>query len=189
MGTFHLDVDSSAMGPSTNAIGRKKLVPVLSCEAKCPHKYSDDNELCLDVDCSDCQGAQDLENNRCLAGILQILSSEAKPDTLILRRHIHRRYRGPCLSTLMNVASDLASMNRALSMKPVLSDKECQTCEASAPKLLGRIRRELLEDPSSFLEGTAVIMNRVSEDLAVIDCERVSACVARAFSSWRTRGG
>ena len=169
--------------------GRKTLVPILSREAKCQHTYEDDDELSLHVDCSECQGAQDLANNRCLTGVLQILSSEAKPDTLILKRHIHRRYREPCLSILMGMASELAAVNRALSMKSVPSDRRCLTCEASMPSLLGRIRREFLEDPRSFSETRAAVLDRIRDDLEDIDCDRLSGCVTRAYSCWRTREG
>ena len=177
------------MNGDSASTARKKLVPVLSREAKCQHEYDDDDELSLHVDCNECQGAQDLANKRCLTGVLQILSSEAKPDTLILRRHIHRRYREPCLSVLMGMASELAAVNRALSMKSVPSDRRCLTCEASIPNLLGRIRRELLEDPRSFFETRAEVLDGIRDDLAAIDCSRLGVCVARAYSSWRTREG
>ena len=160
------------MSEHATSTGRKKLVPVLSREAKCPHVYNDDDELCLDVDCSDCQGAQDLANSRCLTGILQILSSEAKPDAVVLRRHIHRRYREPCLSVLMRMASELAAVNRALSMRSEPSDRECLTCDASTAKLLKRMRRELLEDPRSFLEERAAVLNSIQGGLAAVECDR-----------------
>ena len=140
----------------------------------------------MDIDCGDCQGAQDPANNRCLTGILQILSSEAKPDALILRRHIHRRYREPCLSALVKMASELAAFNRALSMRSVPSDRKCLTCEASAPRLIGRIRRDLLEDPRSFFEERAAVLDKIRNDLAPIDCDRLLACIARATSPMRT---
>ncbi|UCE81006.1 MAG: hypothetical protein JSV94_00780 [Methanobacteriota archaeon] len=161
--------------------GRKKLIPALSRESKCPHEYNDHEELCLEVDCDTCPGAQDLANNRCLAGILQILSSEATPETVVLKRHTHRRYRGPSLAPVFAAASDLAAMNRALSMHWRPSDKKCQTCRASAPCLTAKMRHQLLEDPTGFMCDKSAVITKACEEAKSIECPRLRDCIGVAF--------
>lgn len=176
------------MDGSTIPTGRKKLVPALSRETKCPHEYDDDQELCLEVECGGCPGAQDLTNNRCLTGILQILSSEAKPETVILKRHIHRRYRESRLSVVFTAASGLAAMNRALSTRWEPSDRRCLTCEASIPRLVARIRQELLECPVEFMDNRPAVIARILAELEDIDCPRLHDCVDRSVKTGPDQG-
>ncbi|MDH3364792.1 MAG: hypothetical protein OEM29_02135 [Thermoplasmata archaeon] len=171
------------------SVGRKQLIPALSSEVKCPHNYRNDDELLLEVECSECPGTQDLTNNRCLAGILQILCSEARPNIIILKRHIHRRYRESALLPVLEAASDLAAMNRALSTRPEPSDRRCQTCEASVPRLVNRVRRELLDSPMEFISDRRGTITRLHEELGDVDCMHAPACVRRALGVDSGRGG
>jgi hypothetical protein len=171
------------MDGGSTPIGRKQLVPALSSEVKCPHEYRNDDELRLEVECGDCPGPQDLTNNRCLAGLLQILCSEAMPNTIILKRHIHRRYRESTLLPVFETALELAAMNRALSTRPEPSDKRCLTCEASAAKQANRIRRELLDRPVDFIADRQGAISRARRGAENIDCARAPACVERAFGA------
>jgi hypothetical protein len=180
---------SASMNGESTPIGRKQLVPALSSEVKCPHEYRNDDELRLEVECDDCPGPQDLTNNRCLAGLLQILCSEAMPNTIILKRHIHRRYRESTLLPVFETALELAAMNRALSTRPEPSDKRCLTCEASTAKQVHRIRRELLDNPVEFIADRQGAISRARRRTENIDCARAHACSERAFSGDNGRMG
>ena len=84
--------------------GRKKLVPAMSRELACPHTYQEEDELRLEIDCSSCPGPQDVMNRRCMTGMVNILCSEAVPRTVILKRHIHKRYRESALEGAFRAA-------------------------------------------------------------------------------------
>ena len=171
-----------AMNGSSAPIGRKKLVPALNHETKCDHAYDDDGELSLEVECANCPGAQDLANDRCLAGILQIIATEAKPEALVLKRHIHRRYRGPTLRPVLATAADLAALNRVLSARWEPSDSRCRTCDASTPELAARIRVKLLDRPTAFMEDRRKAVEGFLPEDNAVPCGGARACVARAFA-------
>ena len=169
-------------------MGRKTLVPALSREMKCPHSYNDDEELSLEIECEGCPGSQDLSNDRCLAGILQILASEAEPEALMLKRYIHRRYRESRLAPVLAAASELAALNRALSTRPKPSDSSCLTCPASMHRLADGLRKELLERPVEFMNERSKAIGNVKNGLEAIECARVHACVAAALEDGRAGG-
>ncbi|UCE44782.1 MAG: hypothetical protein JSU93_05120 [Methanobacteriota archaeon] len=166
------------MKSEARAVGRKTLVPALSREMKCPHSYNDDEELSLDVECEGCPGSQDLSNDRCLTGILQILASEAEPEVLMLKRYIHRRYRESRLAPVLAAASELAALNRALSTRPEPSDGRCLTCPASMHRLADGLRNELLERPVEFMNDRSRAIDNIKKGLGGVKCARARACVA-----------
>ena len=165
--------------------GRKKLVPVETSEAKCRHEFVDEDELRLEVECESCHGPQDLGNNRCLRGILQILCSGTRPNVLVLKRRIHKRYREGPLALVFEAASGLETMNRCLSVSDVLSDKRCQTCQASMPWIIGALRRSFLDDPLGFVADPESALDRTIGRVAVTNCGRASDCVQQAIVEWR----
>ncbi len=161
--------------------GRKQLIPALNSEVKCPHEYRNDDELRLEVECGDCHGAQDLMNNRCLAGILQILCSEATPNTIILKRHIHRRYRESALLPVFEASLELAAMNRALQARNEPSDRRCLTCEASTARLVGRMRNALLDNPAGFIADRHGVTAEIRARAGDVECASAPACAKRAI--------
>ena len=171
---------SSRMG------GRKKLVPVEDREAGCRHEFVDDYELRLEVECESCHGPQDLMNNRCMRGILQILCSGARPNVLVLKRRTHKRYREGPLALLFEAASGLETLNRCLSATEELSDKRCQTCQASMPWIIAALRRTFLDDPLAFVTDPESALQRTVGSVAVTSCGRASDCIHRAAIEWRS---
>lgn len=169
--------------------GRKKLVPVVSREAKCPHEFVDDEELTLEVECESCHGPQDLANNRCLRGIVQVLCCGARPNILVLKRKIHKRYSGSPLPELIEAASGLEALNRCLSVPRELSDRRCQTCQASMPSLITALRRSFLDDPLGFVTDPERTLNGAVRSVAVTGCGDAPDCIHRAIvelrSSWK----
>ncbi len=129
----------------------KKLIPSISPENRCPHQYGEDEGLQLEIDCSECQGAQDLANSRCVSGILNVMMTGAVPTAIILKRFIHKRYRGESIGPLALVASELSALNRAIASAEKPSDKRCRTCGASRERVLMAMKRRLLENPTEYL--------------------------------------
>ena len=164
--------------------GRKKLVPVESRDAKCRHDFVEDDELRLEVECDSCHGPQDLMNNRCMRGILQILSSGARPNVLVLKRRSHKRYREGSLALVFEAASGLEMLNRCLSVTKELSDKRCQTCQASMPWIVAAMRRSFLDDPLGFVEDPDGALEKAVGSVAVTNCGRSSDCIHRAIVEW-----
>ncbi len=175
--------------PTVRLGARKKLVPAVSREVKCPHEYVDDDEFRLEVDCEACHGPQDLSNSRCLCGIMQILCSGARPNVLILKRRTHKRYREDHLSLVLQATSALEAMNRCLSVRRQVSDKRCQTCHASMSWIVGALRRDLLDDPLGFASDPEKALKRATKAVASTRCDEADRCVARAASEWRKTWG
>ena len=168
---------------------RKKLVPSVSRENKCPHEYVDDDELRLEVDCEACHGPHDLTNRRCLCGIMQILCSGARPNVLILKRKTHKRYREDHLSLVLQATSALEAMNRCLSLQSGASDRRCQTCQASMSWIVGALRRDLLDDPLAFATDPEAALRRALRAVKSTRCEEAETCIERAASDWRRTWG
>jgi K+/H+ antiporter YhaU regulatory subunit KhtT len=169
--------------------GRKKLVPTRDRELKCPHNYFEEEELRLEIDCSGCSGAQDLENRRCMSGIVQILSSEALPSTVTLKRHIHKRYRERALRLALSAAKELAVLNRTSTNADAASDKRCRTCHASASRIAAALRDALLDDPTTYAEDFASVAQEIEAAPRQANCESGSDCVEKALSEARRRQG
>lgn len=164
----------------TYAGGRKKLVPRMDLEAMCPHAFTEEDGLQLEVDCEDCPGAQDLANRRCAAGILHIFSSEAAPSTVVLKRHLHKRYRGAHVSELAAASRTLSTLDRKIRSARAPSDDRCRTCSASEHRLARVLRSELLDDPQGFVADRDGVLARAVAGVSSATCAGAAECLARA---------
>lgn len=162
--------------------GRKKLVPAMDRELKCPHTYCEEEELRLEIDCSACAGDQDMLNRRCMSGIVQILSSEAVPQTVVLKRHIHKRYRESALLTARGASQELAALTRTKAVLEPASDRRCQTCRASMSNVAGSLRRMLLDDPIAYMNNASAVARRVRETARPANCHKGLECVETSLS-------
>src|SRR4030065_369296 len=108
----------------------KRMAPSASPETCCSHEYLEDDDLVLSIDCNACAGAHDLSNQRCYAGVLNILASGAQPDSIVLRRYIDKRYRGEAVKAAALAASERASPRRGIAALEPPSDRRCRTCPA-----------------------------------------------------------
>lgn len=164
-------------------------MPRLDPETKCPHVFSEEGGLQLEVDCQACPGAQDLMNERCAAGIVHVLSSEATPSTIILRRHLHKRYRGAHVQGLAAASSLLSALDRKIRSGKRPSDEPCRTCRASEVMLAIALRQRLLEDPHGFIADRDSVADRVAAESAPVKCGRSAECLARVHALLRMREG
>jgi 50S ribosomal subunit-associated GTPase HflX len=168
--------------------GRKKLVPAMNREQACPHTYQEEDELRLEIDCSSCPGAQDIRNRRCMSGMIHILSSEAVPNTIILKRHIHKRYREPALQRAFYAAGQLSVLNRAVANPDVASDTRCQTCRASTPRTAARLRQALLDDPMGYIDSLPALTARLRSDIEGACCANGEKCLEQVTAlAWHSQ--
>jgi len=155
----------------------KKLAPTITNEMGCPHSFRDDEGLQLDIECISCSGAHDLINKRCAAGILRVLSEGPKPDSIILRWYIHKRYRGAAVNWINLAAEELSTLGRALGSAETSSDRRCRTCPANKERVISALRLRVLDDPFSYASSPAGVLKDLAERFPKGNCERRSDCV------------
>jgi len=167
----------------------KKLAPTIGPDSGCPHDYTEDEGLQLEIDCSQCNGAHDLGNNKCLSAVLNVLAGGAQPEAIILKRFMHKRYRGEAVDVASAAASALAALNRAIASAPRPSDKRCRTCPASMEQMLATIKRLLLEDPLRYVSDSSGRVARLGEGLSSLGCPDADSCLQDALKAAETRSG
>jgi len=164
----------------------KRLAPAISQDRVCEHAFVEDDGLYLEIDCNDCGGAQDLANSRCVTSVLNILQKGVRPEAVVLKRFNHTRYRRVSLSRVFDLADELANLRR-LASDEHLSDKRCQTCPASMPKLASKLAEELKRDPVGYVSRAMMVSAKAESDASLI-CERAHACMARVIESSKFLG-
>lgn len=167
----------------------KRLAPTLSPEASCPHEFTGAEGLQLEVDCEACGGAQDLLNRRCLAGLVNVIVRNAVPDTIILKRFMHKRYRNETVRLVADAASELSALTRALTSASIPSDRKCRTCPCSTGKLIAEMRKSLLQDPEAYLLEPGRVGSLLDSAASRSGCERARECVEKARSTRTTAQG
>lgn len=155
----------------------KRLAPSISSEMICPHIYAEDDGVHLEVDCSACAGAHDLSNNKCLAGVMNVVCCGAVPDTIILKRFIHKRYRRDTVGLAATAASELAALNRALAPSNQAPERACRSCAANKHEVIAEMRQRLLDDPAVYVISAAQLFTEIKASRAGLACARSSACV------------
>jgi len=167
----------------------KRFAPSIKPESSCPHKYTEEDGLQLEIDCVDCAGAHDLSNSKCLAGVTTVVSGGAVPETVILKRFTHKRYRKDLVKLVAAAACELASLNRALASSDPMSDRECRTCSSSRQQVILAMKRRLLEDPRAYVQAGATLLDEFRLARATTSCARAGACVESGFSASTIFGG
>lgn len=161
----------------------KQLAPAMNPETKCPHRYVEEEGLQLEIDCSECPGAHDLANGKCLSGVLNVMAMGASPEAIILKRFIHKRYRGSAVSSACALATELAAINRALACQEAPSDRRCRTCPASPERILRNLRRKLLDEPGRYAVSRNALFDGFKDTAASEECERSHRCLESVLAS------
>jgi hypothetical protein len=167
----------------------KKLAPAVSPETACPHEYREDEGLQLEIDCMDCPGANDLTNNRCLSGILNIISRSARPDAIVLKRFMEKRYRGAELEWIGWLAHELAVYTRAMNSTDRPSDRRCRTCPASKDRVLPTMKRMLLEDPRGYRARWSAMADDLRSNCRSVSCAESQKCLDETLCIVNLSGG
>jgi hypothetical protein len=160
----------------------KKLAPAIDSETTCPHTFNDEDGYELEVDCQACPGASDIGNKRCASGVTNILVTGAHPEAIVLKRYIHKRFRGGQVEALRAAAEELCALNRAISAAVPPSDKECRTCQASARRSISFLRARLLDDPLGYVPGSALLHDELRSKASATTCTRAHACIEDTLS-------
>lgn len=166
----------------------KKLVPSISPDKTCEHRFTEEDVITLEVDCMGCSGAQSIENGKCAAGVVNILASGVLPEVIVLKRHMHVRYRSGSTRWLRDAGSALAVLRRVESQPEGSSDRRCLTCPASRHVLARDLTRMIRSDPRSFRASRAWVSDAVLGGLGDLKCPSVSRCVGQ-FASTVVPGG
>lgn len=161
----------------------KKLAPTLASGACCPHEFSEVEGLLLEVDCGACGGAQDMDNRRCMVGIMNVLARGASPDAILLKRFMHKRYRNDAVRTVVLAAAELSRLTCAIGGASVPSDRRCRTCPCNPTKLWEGMRARLMDDPQGYVRGFARLGSVLSEAVDEASCPRGVDCAAQARSA------
>jgi len=154
----------------------------MSPESVCPHNYTEEEALQLEIDCGSCAGANDLMNNRCLTGVMNIIAAGAEPEAIILKRFIHKRYRGEAVKIAALAARELATLNRAIASVEPPSDRKCRTCPSSKELAMVAMRRRLLSNPTKYMPEVGADPSQLAEELTVNGCPMTRRCVAEALA-------
>ena len=160
----------------------KRFAPSISSDISCPHSFSDDHGIQLEVDCLQCAGAHDLRNRKCLVGVINVITAGAEPEAIILKRYTHKRYRGTPVGRAVLAALELAALNRAKVALDEPSDKRCQTCPVSTEQIVSFLRHRLLEDPITYLSSMDRIADEIEHRSLAHACERTRACILKGLS-------
>lgn len=168
----------------------KKLVPSLSEERSCEHTYSDEGGMTLEVECVGCSGGQSIDNAKCASGIVNILASGVRPDSIVLKGHIHVRYRGQAVGLLCESASALAAVRRLAARGTDASDAKCRTCPASRHRLAPDVVRFIRAEPVLFGARREALSENLTQRLARVGCKKVRECVTQVvWAGCPRRGG
>lgn len=160
----------------------KKLAPTVDSETSCPHSFNDEDGFELEIDCQECPGASDLHNKRCASGMVHILATGARPESIVLKRYIHKRFRGGQVGLLCAAAEELCALDRAISAAEPPSDKECRTCVARATRVIAAMRARLLDDPADYFERATELSDRLRSKAMATTCARASSCLDETMS-------
>lgn len=167
----------------------KKLVPSLSSDRTCEHRFTEEDGITLEVECTDCSGAQSIDNHKCAAGIVNILASGVVPEAIVLKRHMHVRYRSESMRRLRDAGSALAVLRRIEAQPDGASDRRCRTCPASRRRMAAELTRRIRADPCAFRASKAAVSDSILEGLKDVGCPDAPACVEQfAFSVTLGRG-
>ncbi len=169
----------------------KKTAPTSAPEHACAHLYREDEGLQLEIDCTRCNGAHDLANRKCLAGVMNALVAASIPESIVLRRYTDKRYRGEVVAWIASCAGELASLNRSLSANADPSDRRCRTCLASKMRVLLGAKRALLDDPGAYLGNPSEVRMELRGKMIASAgrCVDAPVCVDSSLDSTQLRRG
>ena len=167
----------------------KRLAPTLGPDTSCPHEFTEDEGVQLEIDCTECSGAHDLANSKCLTSAMNAACGGAVPEVVILKRYTHKRYRGDSVWLVSRAAAELAALNRVLASSEQLSDKECRTCAASRQLVIVDLRRRLLENPRAYMSGGLGLPEEIRRGRETVACTRAKECVEAGLGASTIYGG
>jgi hypothetical protein len=104
------------------------------------------------------------------------------PEAVILKRFIHKRYRGEAVRLAALAARELASLNRAIASAETPSDRKCRTCPSSKELAMVAMRRKLISNPAKYFPRDKAILSEVVAELMAGGCPKARTCVDEALA-------
>ena len=102
----------------------------------------------LTIDCSDCDGPQDLGQLRCLRGCVRTISKGCEIDRIALSRDVVVEYRGRSVAALQRMSAPLAASRTDRR----IASRRCSKCPIEPSMVLDRLCADWppLPPPESF---------------------------------------
>lgn len=114
--------------------------------------------------------------------MMNIIAAGAVPEAIILKRFIHKRYRGDAVKMAALAARELATLNRAIASAETPSDKKCRTCPSSKELAMVAMRRKLLASPTKYMPGGGADPAELAKELTAEGCPMARRCVVEALA-------
>ncbi len=114
------------------------------------------------------------------------MASGAVPEAIVLKRFIHKRYRGESIRLAAMLASEVASLNRAITSQETPSDRRCRTCPVNSDRVLRTLKKRLLDSPETYHSGRTAAVAELRAKAVAQGCERSSKCLQCTLSSAST---
>jgi hypothetical protein len=124
-----------------------------------------------------------------MVGVMNVVSGGAVPETVILKRFTHKRYRKDAVTLISAAATELAALNRALASTDTVSDKECRTCSSSKQQVISAMKLRLLDNPRIYMSGGVATQDELRLAHSASSCPRSRACIEAGFSASTILGG
>jgi hypothetical protein len=137
----------------------------------CPYNKEED---CLTIDCSRCDGAQDLGQPRCLRGCVRAVSEAGDVERISLSRETVIEYRGRSVVALQKMAVPLAR-SRAIGSR---NSRKCSKCPIEPSRLIEQLYANW--PPKPRVESFKVQFHRSGEDQCVSCRNRTLAAMEAA---------
>lgn len=115
----------------------------------------------LTVDCSKCDGPQDLGQLRCLRGCVRAVSGSGEIDRIALSREVVIEYRGRSVVALQRMAAPLAR-TRAIKSG---NSRKCSKCPAEPSRLIEQLYKNW--PPTPRMESFKVPLHQSGEGQCV----------------------
>lgn len=111
------------------------------------------------------------------------MTSGVRPEAIILKRFMHKRYRGQIVDRVSAATAELSALVRTMSASCEPSDKRCRTCPASVHMTVPAMRMMLLADPWTYVSRPEAMHARVRERARSCACPNAHVCVEKALKS------
>jgi len=141
------------------------------CSLACPCSKANDH---LTIDCSKCDGPQDLGQLRCLRGCVRAVSEAGDIDRIALSREIVIEYRDRSVVALQRMAAPLAR-SRAIKRS---SSRKCSRCLIEPSRLIEQLYADW--PPTPRIESFKVPFHRSGEDRCITCRNRTLAVMEAA---------
>ncbi len=161
----------------------------LLCRYQLQH---DSNRITIVADCKECQGNADLNDRKCLTGILNGLCQEYNVDEVILSHYIETKYTGDSMQMLRMMVEIVHALEQMSIREPFdeyFADDSrlsssfksqqksvCEKCELRPERAFSALKKLLLMDISRFYTAFDSLSHKVegNREKACAECMKAT---------------